>query len=75
MMLSSFPPPPGMDSAEQCTEHCAEGQPSPATVCGEVGENPQVYDQRESSHHGGSGQTLGRSGLFGNVVCVVLSSN
>ena len=52
----------GVDPAERRVVHRAEGQPAPAAVCGEAGEDPEIYDQREGAHPAGSQPHLGGAG-------------
>lgn len=45
----------GMDTGKQRAVDCVARQPAPASVRGKAGEDPQVYDQRESTQPTGSG--------------------
>lgn len=44
----------GMDPGAQRSLHRAAGQPAPAPVRREAGEDPAFHDQGEGTHHGRS---------------------
>ncbi len=51
-----------MDSTEQCFIHRTPRQPSPTTICGKIGENSTLHDQRESINAARFRSYLGRPG-------------
>lgn len=66
LSFSVRPPRPhllaGVDPAEPHPVHRAAGQPAPAAVRGEAGEDPSLCHQGESTYDAGSGQHLGCAG-------------
>ena len=49
----------GVDQGEPCTGSCTEGQPTPAAVRGEAGEDVEVLHPGEGPVHRGPGHHLG----------------